>query len=67
MRIVGHTCSYGPEAERCAAAPLQLGDNSMMQAVLKMGDGVSNTPSRPVPRELQHPHSKVRVQDFRLR
>ena len=41
--------------------PLQLGDNSMMQAVLKMGDGVSNTPRRAVPQELQHPHSKVRA------
>ena len=46
--------------------PLQLGDNSMMQAVLKMGDGVSNTPRRPVPQELQHPHSKVRGQHARL-
>lgn len=38
---------------------MQLGDNGMMQAVLKMGDGVSRTTSKPVPQELQHQHSKV--------
>ena len=38
---------------------MQLGDNGMMQAVLKMGDGVSRTASKPVPQELQHQHSKV--------
>jgi hypothetical protein len=39
--------------------PLQLGDTSVMQAVLKMGDGVHKTTQKPVPQELQHQHSKV--------
>ncbi len=37
----------------------QLGDTSVMQAVLKMGDGVQRTSDKPIPQELQHRHSKV--------
>jgi hypothetical protein len=37
----------------------KLGDTSMMQAVLKLGDGVQSTSDKPIPQELRHKHSKV--------